>query len=141
MTKRKIEMTWRCSACDTVNKGRHKVCQSCGDPKGADERFEMPQDTAQAATVTDAALLKLAHAGADWRCGRCDAHNSGARASCSQCSAAREADSPSRPPPARPLLRRRDRAPGLFAKRGLWCGRLRHLCAADVRRLAAQGVA
>ena len=98
MSKRKIEMTWRCSACDTVNKGRHKVCQSCGDPKGADERFEMPQDTAQAATVTDAALLKLAHAGADWRCGRCDAHNSGARGSCSQCSAAREADSPSRPP-------------------------------------------
>ena len=105
MSKRKIEMTWRCSACDTVNLGRHKICQSCGDPKGADERFEMPQDTAQAATVTDPALLKLAHAGADWRCGRCDAHNSGGRSSCSQCGAAREGASEPRPP-------RPDAAPG-----------------------------
>jgi hypothetical protein len=108
MSKRKIEMTWRCSACDTVNKGRHKICQSCGDPKGADERFEMPQDTARAATVTEAALLKLAHAGADWRCGRCDAHNSGARASCSQCGAAREAEAPSTPTSSRPAPLRPD---------------------------------
>ena len=101
MSKRKIEMTWRCSACETVNLGRHKICQSCGDPKGADERFEMPESTARAATVTDPELLKLAMAGADWRCSRCDAHNSGGRASCSQCGATREATL-SRPAPSPP---------------------------------------
>jgi hypothetical protein len=95
--------------------GRHKICQSCGDPKGADERFEMPQDTARSATVTDAALLKLAHAGADWRCHRCDAHNSGGRTSCTQCGAAREPEAVVRPAPSRAEPSERSRAPLGFA--------------------------
>ena len=87
MGQRKIEMTWRCSACSTVNLGRHKVCQSCGDPKDKDEKFEMPSNTRAVSTVQDAELLKLARAGKDWRCVHCGAHVSATLDACTQCGA------------------------------------------------------
>lgn len=87
MGQRKIEMTWRCSACGTVNLGRHKVCQSCGDPKDKDEKFEMPSNTAAASTVQDPELLRLARAGKDWRCAHCGAQVSATLDRCTQCGA------------------------------------------------------
>ncbi len=105
MSQRKIEMTWRCSACDTVNLGRHKVCQSCGDPKDKDEKFEMPSDTRAAATVRDGSLLKLAHAGKDWLCQQCGANVSATLDACTQCGANRQVSrppSPDLPPDAPP---------------------------------------
>lgn len=87
MGQRKIEMTWRCSACSTVNLGRHKVCQSCGDPKDKDEKFEMPSNTRASATVQDPELLELARAGKDWRCEHCGAQVSATLAACTQCGA------------------------------------------------------
>ncbi|MEZ4399039.1 MAG: hypothetical protein R3B06_03425 [Kofleriaceae bacterium] len=65
---RQIELTWTCSSCGHGNRGRDKACQGCGDPKDASERYEMPGATAAAATVTDPHLVRLATAGADWRC-------------------------------------------------------------------------
>lgn len=94
MGQRKIEMTWRCSACGTVNLGRHKVCQSCGDPKDKAEKFEMPSDTRQAASVQDPELLKLAHAGKDWSCLHCGANVSATLNACTQCGANRQGERP-----------------------------------------------
>jgi len=85
---RKIEMHWRCSACGNENLGRFKTCQRCGDPKDAGERFEMPSDTANAASVTDPSLLRLANAGPDWRCRYCNSDQRALDGTCAQCGAA-----------------------------------------------------
>lgn len=95
---RQIEMTWRCSSCSHRNLGRHTVCQQCGNPKDAGERYEMPSDTASAATVTDESLLRMATGGANWRCEYCGSDQRRADGNCGQCGAA--------PSNARP--RRRD---------------------------------
>lgn len=97
--QRKIEMTWRCRACGTRNLGRHKVCESCGDPKDPTEKFEMPGDPAAAATVTDPELLRRAVAGRDWKCAHCGANVSALEVACTQCGAAREDAANVAPPP------------------------------------------
>jgi hypothetical protein len=84
---RKIEMWWQCGRCGTKNLGRDKVCTSCGDPKDPSERFQMPGDTARAPTVTDPSMLRKAHAGPDWACGRCGANVSALHPDCTQCGA------------------------------------------------------
>lgn len=84
---RKIEMTWRCSACGRQNLGRFKVCQGCGDPKDASERYEMPSDTAAAPTVTDPTLLRMANAGPDWRCAYCGSDQRRSDDCCARCGA------------------------------------------------------
>lgn len=119
MASRKIEMTWRCSACDTENLGRFKVCPTCGDPKDASEKFEMPSNTRAAATVTDPALLAKARAGKDWACSRCGSNQSALMAACTQCGAARgdaappqsaSAPAPPAPPPPPTAAEPGDRA-------------------------------
>src|SRR4051812_786332 len=87
---RKIEMVWRCTSGGTENLGRHTPCQSCGDPKGADERYEMPGDTRKAATVTDPDLLRKASAGANWRCGFCGSDQRALDGRCGNCGAGAE---------------------------------------------------
>lgn len=91
MNERKIELTWVCSSCQHRNRGRDKVCAGCGDAKDASERFEMPGNTAAAATVSDPALLAAARAGADWRCTFCRSDNRALDANCKRCGAARGA--------------------------------------------------
>ena len=91
MTERKIELTWVCSSCKHRNLGRLKVCESCGDPKDASEKFEMPGDTHAAASVTDPALLRAANAGRDWRCAFCRADNRALESVCKQCGASANA--------------------------------------------------
>lgn len=88
MSSRKIEMHWTCSACGHRNLGRHKECVRCGDPKDKSEKYEMPSDTAAAPTVTDPALLRMAHAGPDWRCSYCGYDQRKLDGSCQQCGAA-----------------------------------------------------
>ena len=85
---RKIEMHWFCSSCRAENLGRHKRCQSCGDPKDASEPWVMPGDTRAAPTVTDPALLRQASAGPDWQCGFCGSHQRRGDGRCAQCGAA-----------------------------------------------------
>ena len=69
--ERRIEMLWRCSSCGHKNLGRHLACQGCGSPKDDSEEYEMPADTSAAPSVTDPELLRLARAGANWRCRYC----------------------------------------------------------------------
>lgn len=80
-------MVWRCTSCSHRNLGRHTVCQGCGDPKDASEPYEMPGDTAAAATVTDPSLLKLALAGANWRCRYCRSDQRALDGTCKSCGA------------------------------------------------------
>jgi hypothetical protein len=89
MNERKIELTWVCTSCQHRNRGRDKVCAGCGDAKDASERFEMPGDTAAAASVTDPAVLAAARAGADWRCTFCRGDNRALDAVCKRCGSAR----------------------------------------------------
>src|SRR3954471_7963181 len=84
---RHIEMTWRCSVCKTQNLGRFKNCQGCGKPKDGSEGYEMPDDPASAASVTDAALLRMATAGPDWRCAYCNSDQRASDGNCGQCGA------------------------------------------------------
>jgi hypothetical protein len=114
---RKIELTWVCSSCRHRNLGRHKVCESCGDPKDASEKFEMPGDTASAASVTDPKLLQQASAGRDWRCTFCRADNTALAAACKQCGAQRGSTPAIAPSPRRPMAiaqARSDRGPWLI---------------------------
>ncbi|MCP3097320.1 hypothetical protein LZ198_00380 [Myxococcus sp. K15C18031901] len=87
MSERQIEMFWRCSSCDHRNLGRHMVCQHCKSAKDGSERYEMPEDTASAATVTDEALLRMALAGPNWRCAYCDSDQRALDGSCRNCGA------------------------------------------------------
>ena len=84
---RHIEMTWTCSSCEHRNLGRHKTCQQCGNPKDGSEHYEMPADTANAVSVTDADLLRMATAGPDWRCAYCGSDQRKLDGSCNQCGA------------------------------------------------------
>lgn len=84
---RQIEMTWVCSACSHRNLGRYQRCQNCNDPKDPGEKYEMPSNTAAAPTVTDPELLRLAQAGANWRCTYCGSNQRKLDGSCQQCGA------------------------------------------------------
>jgi len=87
-SERQIEMTWRCTSCGHQNLGRHMACQGCGGPKDESEQYEMPSDTASAATVTDPELLRMARAGANWRCRYCGSDQRTLAGTCAQCGAA-----------------------------------------------------
>ncbi|UJR78381.1 hypothetical protein [Sandaracinus amylolyticus] len=89
MSSRKIELTWVCTSCGHRNLGRFAECKACGSPKDASERYQMPGDTRAAPTVSDPALLRLAHAGANWRCTFCGTESRALVASCEHCGAQR----------------------------------------------------
>jgi hypothetical protein len=100
--ERIIEMTWVCLPCGHRNLGRHRSCRECGHPMGEDERYEMPENTAAAVTVTDEALLRMAEAGPNWRCAYCRSDQRALDGTCQECgaSAPRSEDdaAPSRSP-------------------------------------------
>ena len=75
---------WRCPRCDRDNLGRNLQCQGCGDPRGDDVRFYLPEE---APAVTDEQLLARARAGADRLCEFCDASNPPAAKVCAGCGA------------------------------------------------------
>jgi hypothetical protein len=98
-------MFWRCSSCQHRNRGRHRVCQRCKNPKDGSEQYEMPENTAAAPTVTDEALLRMATAGPNWRCAYCQSDQRALDGSCKNCGAsAREGTStaPAKAPPSTP---------------------------------------
>jgi hypothetical protein len=85
--ERVIEMTWTCSSCAHRNLGRHKTCATCGSPKDASESYEMPADPSTAASVTEAALVRMALDGPDWRCAYCGSDQRRADRGCARCGA------------------------------------------------------
>jgi hypothetical protein len=85
-------MVWRCTSCGNENLGRFTSCQTCGDPKGADEKYEMPKGgSAAAPTVTDPSLLRKATAGPNWRCAFCGSDQRALDGRCGNCGASPEA--------------------------------------------------
>ena len=108
---RQIEMTWRCSSCSHRNLGRHAVCEQCGNAKDGSEQYEMPGDTAAAATVDEPELQQIAAGGANWRCFYCGSEQRRRDNSCAQCGAA-----PQTPPAPRA---------GQSPDRGGWMQRVR----------------
>ncbi|MCC6338237.1 MAG: molybdate ABC transporter substrate-binding protein [Myxococcales bacterium] len=87
MSERQIEMLWRCTSCGHKNLGRYGECQNCSNPKDGSEEWEMPGDTSAAPSVTDPELLKLAKAGADWRCAFCGSDQRALDGTCRSCGA------------------------------------------------------
>jgi hypothetical protein len=121
--ERQIEMTWRCSSCQAQNLGRHLACQACGSPKDDSEAYEMPADTAQAATVTDSALLRMAEAGANFRCRYCGSDQRAFEGTCAQCGAG-QGEGPSAEvaaPRPRAVASRAPRGLSLVVVAGLAC--------------------
>ncbi|MEW6731437.1 MAG: Ran-binding zinc finger domain-containing protein [Acidobacteriota bacterium] len=104
------EGKWKCTYCDTMNRGRDLKCIGCGAVRDKDVQFIYDETAAE---VTDAAQLQAAHAGAEWICETCGVSNPSIRTECSQCGAprggsqAREvkmvgaAPMPTMPPPTR----------------------------------------
>ncbi len=79
------------------------VCASCGNAKDATERYQMPGATRSAATVTDAALLRMASAGPNWECAYCGSHQRAPAGECAQCGASHSEGRPiPRPQPSAP---------------------------------------
>jgi len=114
MSERHIEMFWRCTSCQHRNLGRHMVCQRCKNAKDGSEPYEMPEDTASAVTVTDAALLRMATAGPHWRCAYCDSDQRALDGGCRNCGAS-PPPGPSTPdaPPA-PTAKKKSRRGCIF---------------------------
>jgi ribosomal protein S26 len=77
-----VQLEWTCPNCGTRNPGPQKSCSNCGAPQPEDVAFERAADEK---TVTDAAAIDAASAGADYICPYCGTRN-GARAKvCVQC--------------------------------------------------------
>ena len=93
MKRRIIELTWQCSSCSHVNKGRHTQCQSCGSPKEAHEKDIMPGDTTKVVSVTDAERLREANAGANWVCSYCGSQERNLAGKCRNCAGAKDLES------------------------------------------------
>lgn len=124
--ERKIELTWRCSSCEHRNLGRHAICLRCGDPKDASERYELPPADARAATVTDPALLRLASAGANWRCAYCGSDQRRLDRACARCGAPSDAGADLTPAaPVRSRVRRTPPRRGLVAALVVLAGAVR----------------
>lgn len=105
--RRIIEGTWTCSSCDRAGiPGGLVACPGCGNPRddGSEVQFDFaattPSGASTRATVTDAAALAVATAGADWFCAYCQIANRQAATVCTGCGAAREERAP---PVARPV--------------------------------------
>lgn len=79
------EGCWDCPSCDGTNLGRHVRCQGCGEPRGEDVEFYLPDDAAD--ILEDNPLYAQATTGPDWICGYCDASNTGADEKCKGCGA------------------------------------------------------
>jgi hypothetical protein len=111
-TTRIVENTWKCTSCDTVNRGRDIVCINCGSPKEDDERYVIPGASNRTA-VTNPEHLAMARAGKNWKCDFCGSHVRNTKGDCvNGCGAPREEPKEMRdtPPPRRNTRPRRQPA-------------------------------
>jgi hypothetical protein len=78
------EGRWRCPRCNRENLGRDLACQGCGDPRGDDVKFYLPEEAPE---VADEQLVARARSGADRLCEFCGASNPADAKVCSGCGA------------------------------------------------------
>lgn len=112
------EGKWRCTYCESVNRGAELACSGCGATREKDVTFFLEDEAAE---VTDEALLKTARAGADWLCLFCQTSNRPDASACVQCGA-EKGSAPSRPVKDVPATPRPAAAPSPpAAPRGRGC--------------------
>lgn len=80
------EGLWNCPACEGVNRGRNIRCQGCGQARGPEVKFYLPEN--EPPILPDNPLFAQATSGPDWICGYCDASNKGTDEKCAGCGAA-----------------------------------------------------
>lgn len=103
MSEWTVENRWICDSCNSMNLGRHAVCQTCGHVKSIDakEVLSGPTDS----VVVDPELLKVAKGGADWVCLYCKGKVRNAEGKCQNCAAPKmdrtQKQFPLPPPPRR----------------------------------------
>lgn len=85
-----IEMLWKCAQCKHIgNPGLARHCSFCGHPKDSRCEEYFPEDISEANAIRDPKKLKLAKAGADWKCKYCDTLQTSLGPFCSNCGADR----------------------------------------------------
>lgn len=95
----KVEIDWPCSSCGTINKGRDMSCVACGNGKGTDEKYVIPETIRPEDVVTDADRLRQANAGAHWACKSCGYQVRRTDNSCARCGMPEVDPSDLTPPP------------------------------------------
>lgn len=88
------EGCWDCASCEGTNLGRHLKCQGCGETRGEDVEFYLPDDAAD--VLPDNPLYSQATAGADWLCPYCDTSNLATAPQCVQCGGAAQGEGEAR---------------------------------------------
>jgi hypothetical protein len=88
------EGCWDCASCEGTNLGRHIKCQGCGETRGEDVEFYLPEDAAD--ILPDNPLYAQAEAGADWLCPYCDTSNLATVPQCKQCGGAAQSEGEAR---------------------------------------------
>lgn len=59
VSRKTVEGRWTCPSCGTVNLGRHRICESCGAPRGT-TKVDLPDDYENAAGMTHEQFRQLA---------------------------------------------------------------------------------
>lgn len=121
ISRRTVEGKWECGVCGATNLGRHRLCQSCGAPRGS-TKVDLPDDPENAPSMTHDEFRRLADAASsgdagratdghgrnrdftpianardasdlsDWICEFCGASNGSWRTECVSCGNPREGD-------------------------------------------------
>ncbi len=84
-----VENTYRCTHCNTINKGRHMSCTKCGKHLDKNVKYDTSENlTSQ--EVTDSKLLDLANSGPNWYCSYCNNQVRNKTNNCSVCGAPKD---------------------------------------------------
>ncbi|MCI7322163.1 MAG: hypothetical protein MR508_02475 [Lachnospiraceae bacterium] len=86
MEEKRIEGLWDCIFCGREGiKARFDVCPSCGNPRGIETCFYLPEDL-NAATLTQEEKEKTTNE-PDWLCEYCGSYNRSDILRCTKCGA------------------------------------------------------
>lgn len=86
---------WDCKVCiQRAISGKEDKCPNCNSTRPEGVQFYMGENPETAPAIADPVELERATAGADWYCLACEQANSNRDSVCSECGAARDAESP-----------------------------------------------
>lgn len=93
MAQYKIEALWDCVYCGSMGIGGSKgSCPNCGNPRGAEVRFYLPNEIGKSGAV-DESEHKISE-GPDWLCYYCKRYNRSELDKCRHCGAKRTDENP-----------------------------------------------